>query len=101
MLDVSEMMKQAMKMKQTMNATQKKLRELLIEVEGPKKLAKIIINAEMEIKELIIEDGTLFDEDLKKDILLAINNGITKAKTISAKELQGITKELNLKMPGM
>ncbi|NQY74665.1 MAG: YbaB/EbfC family nucleoid-associated protein [Candidatus Margulisbacteria bacterium] len=96
-----EMLKQAMDMKSKMKDVQKKLQNT--EICSDDGIFKIVLNGELEVKEVKLNPDIVPDEVLRKKLEGSIqkgtNKGIGEAKSKAASQFSDITKGMNL--PGM
>ena len=99
---MNEMLKQAQKMQEDMQAKQAELEQREYEVSACGGVVKVKINGKHEVLNIDIAEEIVDPDDIEtlSDILVAaVNEAIKKVENISAEEMQKITG--NIGMPGL
>ena len=99
--DMGKMMQQVKEMKENMKIAQQELQATTLEGASKGNEVKVLINGEMEIKEITINPELLSKNvaDVEKAVTVAVKDAITKAKDIASSKLGKLTG--GLKLPGM
>jgi len=102
MMNMQKMMKQVQKMQAAMAKAQEELAEKTVEATAGGGMVRVVVNGQFEVKEVHIEKAVVDPDDieiLQDLILLAVNEGISKAQEMAANEMSKVTGGLNI--PGL
>lgn len=87
-------------MQQQMEASKKKLDDVIVEGVSPQNLVTVKINGNRVVKSITFPEnlGEMDHEELEDLLLIALNNGLQKAEAAYENEMKGAASGL---MPGM
>lgn len=103
--NMAAIMKQAQKMQEEMQKTQKNLENITVEATSGGGMVKVEANCNMQILSIKIEPEVYDDNDkemLEDLVVAAVNQAITNAQEKSNEEMQKVTGGLmgNMNLPG-
>ncbi|MGP1994121.1 YbaB/EbfC family nucleoid-associated protein [Zobellia laminariae] len=100
--DMMGMMGKLKETQQKVEATKKRLDTVTLEESSSEDLVKVVITANREIKQIIIDDSLLEDKEQLEDFLImTVNKAIAKATQVNEAELGAVAKEGMPNIPGM
>ncbi|MBT2160718.1 YbaB/EbfC family nucleoid-associated protein [Zobellia barbeyronii] len=100
--DMMGMMGKLKETQQKVEATKKRLDTVTLEESSSEDLVKVIITANREVKQIIIDDSLLEDKEQLEDFLImTVNKAIAKATQVNEAELGAVAKEGMPNIPGM
>lgn len=102
--DMASMLKQAQKMQEDMAVLQAELEEKEYEISAGGGVCKIVITGAKYVKSLTLAPEVIDADDPEtlQDILVAaINEAIGRVEDESARQMQKITQESGIQLPGM
>ncbi len=97
MLDQAKMLWKAKQM-------QKELKKTEIEAQSNDGLVRVVVNAEMNLKEIELNQDFLKPENKKlieQTILKTLSEAMSRAQGVAAEKTRDIMKDMNLNIPGM
>lgn len=100
--NMNNMMKQMKKMQQQMQKAQEELKEKTVEGSAGGGMVTVLANGHKQVLEITIKEEVVDPEDvemLQDLVLAAINDALTKADELAAKDMGKFTGGMNL--PGM
>lgn len=87
---------------QKVEATKKRLDTVTLEESSSEDLVKVIITANREVKQILIDESLLKDKEQLEDFLImTVNKAIAKATQVNEAELGAVAKEGMPNIPGM
>ncbi|MGJ8737588.1 YbaB/EbfC family nucleoid-associated protein [Zobellia laminariae] len=100
--DMMGMMGKLKETQQKVEATKKRLDTVTLEESSSEDLVKVVITANREVKQIIIDDSLLEDkEQLENFLIMTVNKAIAKATQVNEAELGAVAKEGMPNIPGM
>ncbi|WP_446050257.1 YbaB/EbfC family nucleoid-associated protein [Zobellia laminariae] len=100
--DMMGMMGKLKETQQKVEATKKRLDTVTLEESSSEDLVKVVITANREVKQIIIDDSLLEDKEQLEDFLImTVNKAIAKATQVNEAELGAVAKEGMPNIPGM
>lgn len=92
--NLQKMLQQAQEMMAAQQEAQEKLKEQKVEASAGGGMVKVVANGGLRIEELHIEPDAVDPDDvemLQDLVLAAVNQALTQAEEIAAKEMEGVT----------
>ncbi|CAM4260224.1 YbaB/EbfC family nucleoid-associated protein [Zobellia nedashkovskayae] len=100
--DMMGMMGKLKETQQKVEATKKRLDTVTLEESSSEDLVKVIITANREVKQILIDESLLKDKEQLEDFLImTVNKAIAKATQVNEAELGAVAKEGMPNIPGM
>ncbi len=100
--DLKGMMGKLKETQAKVEATKKRLDNVLIDEQSSDNLVKVTITANRNIKSIMIDDSLLDDKEQLEDyLIMTINKAIERASGINEAELAAVAKEGMPNIPGM
>ena len=81
-----------MELKKTMSEMKKRLDDMVIKVESPKKFFEVTLSGSQEVKEfkVLADLGTLKKEDVEKDLAALFNKAVKDSQQMAAQAMGGL-----------
>ena len=85
-------LKKLMELKKTMSEMKKRLDDMVIKVESPKKFFEVTLSGSQEVKEfkVLADLGTLKKEDVEKDLAALFNKAVKDSQQMAAQAMGGL-----------
>ncbi len=99
MPNVAKMMAQVGKMQQEMAAAQEQLKSELVEASAGGGMVSVRVTGDLEVRSITIDPAAADPEDveiLSEMVLVAVNDGLSKAKALAESRMGGATAGLDL-----
>lgn len=98
-----DMMSKLNDMKQKVEETKKRLGTISVEGKSANGAIKVIVNANREVKDIIINQEIFHSdrEEVQDLLVLAVNDALSKAKNVEEAEMQGAAKGILPNIPGL
>lgn len=104
---MQQMLRQAQKMQQEMEAAQERLRDELLEASAGGGVVKVQVSGDLEVKSVRIDPGAVDPDDVEilcEMVMAATNEALRQAQQLAAERMGSLTGGLDLGalgMPGM
>ena len=101
--NMNKLMKQAKKLQEQMAKLEEEIKEKTVEATSGGGVVKVVVSGDQELKEIQIDPDLLDPEelDMLQDLIMAaVNEGLRKAKEMSAEEMGKLTGSLMPNFPG-
>lgn len=84
--------KKLMELKKTMSEMKKRLDDMVIKVESPKKFFEVTLTGSQEVKEfkVLADLSTLKKEDVEKDLAALFNKAVKDSQQMAAQAMGGL-----------
>lgn len=100
--DLMGMMGKLKEARERVQATKKRLDSVSIKEASGDNLLEVVVTANREIKEIVIDDNLLQDKEQLTDyLIITLNKAITKATEVHDAELSAVAREGMPDIPGM
>lgn len=97
MKNMRQMMKQVQKAQAQLIKIQEELEQKTVEGTAGGGAVKAVVNGQQELISITIDEEVVDDLEMLQDlVLVAVNDGLTKAREMANKEMEKVTGSLNL-----